>query len=156
SKPVGTRPIRGASGSAASQREACHSAGRVRRSVRWNRFLELGRPALRRLRKPPILTDDLPGPAATVVKIAPLPANEQERLASLERYNVLDTPPEPAFDDLTRLTAQLCAAPVSLIALLDSSRVWFKSRFGLAAAEAPRDYSFCSHTILQRELLVVE
>ena len=90
------------------------------------------------------------------VKIAPLPPNEAARLAALHRYDVLDTPPEPAFDDLTRLAAQICGTPISLITLLDASRQWFMSRTGLETSEAPRDVSFCSHTILQPDLSIVE
>jgi PAS domain S-box-containing protein len=90
------------------------------------------------------------------VKTAPLPANETERLAALRRYNVLDTQPESAFDDLTRLAAQICGAPISLITLVDANRQWFKSRFGLDTVETPREQSFCTHAILQSELLVIE
>ena len=53
---------------------------------------------------------------------APLPPNEAQRLAALRRYNVLDTAPEAAFDDLTRLAAQLCGTPISLISLIDENR----------------------------------
>ena len=90
------------------------------------------------------------------MKIAPLPPNEAGRLAALRRYDVLDTDPEPAFDDLTRLAAQICGTSVSLITLLDQSRQWFKSRTGLGITETARDISFCSHTILQSDLLIVE
>lgn len=90
------------------------------------------------------------------MKIAPLPSNETERLIALRRYNVLDTQPEPAFDDLTRLAAQICGAPISLITLVDANRQWFKSHTGLETTETTRGVSFCSHTILQLDLLVVE
>jgi len=90
------------------------------------------------------------------VKTAPLPSNETQRLAALRRYNVLDTQAEAAFDDLTRLAAQICGTPVSLITLLDENRQWFRSRAGLDIAETSRDLSFCSHAILQADLLVVE
>ncbi len=90
------------------------------------------------------------------MKIAPRPANETERLAALQRYAVLDTPPEPAFDDLTRLAAQVCGAPISLITLVDGSRQWFKSRVGWETDQTSRDLSFCSHAILQPGLFVVE
>ena len=90
------------------------------------------------------------------MKIAPLPPNESERLAALRRYDVLDTAPEPAFDELTRLAAQICGTSTSLITLLDESRQWFKSRMGLDISESSRGESFCSHTILQNEMLLVE
>jgi PAS domain S-box-containing protein len=90
------------------------------------------------------------------LKTAPLPANETERLAALRRYGVLDTPPEPAFDGLTRLAAQICGTPISLITLLDERRQWFKSHLGIEQSETPRDFSFCSHAILQDGLFMVE
>ena len=83
------------------------------------------------------------------MKTAPLPANETERLQALRRYDVLDTLPELAFDELTRLASQVCGAPMALITLVDESRQWFKSRVGLDAPQTARDISFCSHTILQ-------
>src|SRR6185503_17463308 len=87
---------------------------------------------------------------------APLPPDESERLAALERYDVLDTPPEAAFDEITRLAAEICGTPIALITLLDETRQWFKSRVGLELTQTPRSFSLCAHTILQAELLVVE
>ena len=56
-----------------------------------------------------------------------LPPNEAERLAALRRYDVLDTGPEEAFDDLTRLAALACRTPISAIEFVDADRVWVKS-----------------------------
>ena len=86
---------------------------------------------------------------------AALPSNESDRLQALLNCNVLDTPPEPAFDDLTTLAARLCTAPIALVSLVDENRQWFKSRVGLDAVETPRDYAFCAHTILQSEPLII-
>jgi PAS domain S-box-containing protein len=84
-----------------------------------------------------------------------LPNDEAERLESLRGYQLLDTLPEQAFDDLTALAAHICDAPISLISLVDERRQWFKSRHGLTVAETARDVSFCGHAILDTELFVV-
>ena len=87
--------------------------------------------------------------------IAPIPPNEKERLAALERYNVLDTLPEQEYDDLTFLAATICEVPISLITFVERDRQWFKSTLGLDARETPRSQSFCAHAILSDDLFVV-
>ena len=87
---------------------------------------------------------------------APEPTNEQERLKALRDFEILDTAPEKSFDDITLLAAQLCETPIALITLLDEKRQWFKSRVGMEILETPRDVAFCTHTVLQKDVLVVE
>jgi PAS domain S-box-containing protein len=87
---------------------------------------------------------------------APLtPCDEKARLEVLHSYEVLDTPPEPSFDDITRLAALICGTPIALISLVDERRAWFKSRLGIEPQEMPRALSFCSQAIVRSELLVV-
>ena len=80
---------------------------------------------------------------------APLPANEAQRLVRLRAYEVLDTPSEAAFDDLTLLAAQICGVPTAMVSLVDEKRQWFKSKLGISATETSRDVAFCAHTILR-------
>ncbi|MBZ0097258.1 MAG: EAL domain-containing protein [Sulfuricella sp.] len=79
---------------------------------------------------------------------APLPPNEAQRLETLRGYDIVDTPTEPAFEDLTLLAAQICQVPIAVISLVDENRQWFKSIIGLNATETPRDVAFCAHAIL--------
>ena len=73
----------------------------------------------------------------------------------MQRYELLDTPAEPAFDQITRLAAKLLKVPVALISLVDRDRQWFKSRIGLPVQETPRDHAFCAHALESDSLLVV-
>jgi len=82
---------------------------------------------------------------------APLPPDEAQRLESLRRYEVLDTAPEAAFDDLTLLASHICNAPIALVSLVDQDRQWFKSRVGVSETETSRDIAFCAHTILHKD-----
>ncbi len=84
-----------------------------------------------------------------------LPSNESARLEALDRYDVLDTPPEGPFDEMTWLAAQMLGVPIALVSLVDARRQWFKSRFGLAATETSRKVSFCGHAVAQGRLLLV-
>ncbi|MFA9203431.1 MAG: diguanylate cyclase [Flavobacteriales bacterium] len=69
--------------------------------------------------------------------------HEAERLVALARYNILDTLPEPAYDDVVEIASCVAGTPIALITLLDQSRQWFKARVGLAVESTPREHSFC-------------
>ena len=86
---------------------------------------------------------------------APLPLNEGARLDALQQYQVLDTAPEAAFDELARLAAQICQTPMASITFIDRDRQWHKSNLGIDAVEVPRDLSFCAHTVTGNDILLV-
>jgi PAS domain S-box-containing protein len=81
--------------------------------------------------------------------------SEDERLAILRDFAVLDTPSEREFDDIVELAAAICDVPIALVSLVDENRQWFKSRFGLEATETARDVSFCAHAIQAGEEVMV-
>ena len=89
----------------------------------------------------------------TVVQ-APMPEDETERLALLASCR-LDATPEVEFDDLARLAARLCDAPVAYVSLMERDRQWFKARVGLEVDEVPRNISPCNHTIQSAGPVVV-
>jgi two-component sensor histidine kinase len=81
--------------------------------------------------------------------------DEEDRLAALRRYSILDTPPEADFDDIVRLAAQVCQCPIALISLIDDRRQWFKAEVGLGVRETPLVASICTKAILQPGLFIV-
>lgn len=85
----------------------------------------------------------------------PIPSNELERLAALKRYNILDTLPDNAFDDATKLVSYICGVPIAHISFIDESRQWFKSEIGIGISEVPREISFCRYTILESKMVEI-
>ncbi len=83
-------------------------------------------------------------------------AAEEFRLQSLQSFGVLDTAPEPEFDEAARHAALVCQAPFALVSLVDRQRQFFKARIGFDVADAPRPGSFCVEAIRQRGIFVVE
>lgn len=86
---------------------------------------------------------------------ASLPENESARLEALQSYQIMDTPPERVYDDLTNLAAYICQTPISLVTFIDETRQWFKSHLGTDLCEVPRDVAFCTHTILETTQILV-
>src|SRR5713226_4456826 len=79
-----------------------------------------------------------------------LPENEAERLNALRRYEILDTPPEPAFDRIAEMAANFFHVPMAGISLVDEGRVWFKSRVGINTEQTARDAGLCSSAMLSQ------
>jgi diguanylate cyclase (GGDEF)-like protein len=80
-----------------------------------------------------------------------IPINEDERINALQRYQILDTPPEGAFDRITALVSQLLNVPVAIASLVDTDRIWFKSHHGLDVSEIERVPGLCASAILSNE-----
>lgn len=85
----------------------------------------------------------------------PIPHNELARLAALKRYNILDSLPEHAFDDATKLVSYICGVPIAHISFIDENRQWFKSEIGIGVSEVPREISFCRYTIMDSHMVEI-
>jgi predicted PurR-regulated permease PerM len=107
-----------------------------------------------------LLVSKMTAPITDEMLPAPTPPNEEARLEELNGLNLLDTPPEADFDQVTERLTRLFRVPIALLTLIDKDRQWFKSQAGLPAdlAEArstPRDVSLCGHVIANDEVLIV-
>ncbi|MEY2472613.1 MAG: phosphoserine phosphatase RsbU/P, partial [Actinomycetota bacterium] len=76
---------------------------------------------------------------------------ERHRMAAVRRYDVLDSPPDGAFDRITALAARLFEVPISIVSVVDTDRIWFKSHHGVDVDEIPREPGLCASAILQNE-----
>ncbi len=83
------------------------------------------------------------------------PVDDTERLQALQRYGILDTPMEPAYDELADIAGHVCEAPVALVSFVDRDRQWFKSAQGLPDRETPLDQSVCRYAIRQSDVFIV-
>ncbi|MGC2403250.1 MAG: PAS domain S-box protein [Acidobacteriaceae bacterium] len=81
--------------------------------------------------------------------------DETERLKALLQHEILDTLPDPAFDEIARMAASICNAPYAFIGFLDWSRVWFKSTVGFTARHIPRNGSPCQFLLLDGKSMLV-
>ena len=107
-----------------------------------------------------LLVSKITAPITDEMQPAPTPPNEEARLAELNGLNLLDTPPEADFDQVTERLIRLFRVPIALLTLIDKDRQWFKSQAGLPADLAkarstPRDVSLCGHVIANDEVLIV-
>lgn len=81
---------------------------------------------------------------------------EIRRLENLRKYEILDTPSDGDFDEITSLAAKIFEVPVAIITLVDTDRIWFKSSFGLEIEEIPRDPGLCSSAIMSDDIYIIE
>jgi two-component sensor histidine kinase len=82
-------------------------------------------------------------------EVVAFPSNESRRISVLRRYDILDSPPDGSFDRITALAAKLFEVPISIISLVDTDRIWFKSHHGLEVEEIGRDLGLCASCILE-------
>jgi GAF domain-containing protein len=85
-----------------------------------------------------------------------VPANEKERVETLKKYQLLDTPPDGTFDRITALAAMIFKVPIAIISLVDTDRIWFKSQHGLDVKQINRDPGLCASAILSNDLYIIE
>jgi diguanylate cyclase (GGDEF)-like protein len=100
----------------------------------------------------------MPIVTAHVSSVTPTPqeaAQEAQRLSALRSLEVLDTPPDPDLDRLTRLVAHVFNVPTCLVSMVDSEQLWFKARCGFADPRFPRETSICHHVVMKQQTLVI-
>lgn len=81
---------------------------------------------------------------------------EIKRIENLHKYQILDTPQDGYFDEITSLAAKIFDVPVAIITLVDTDRIWFKSSYGIDVEEIPRDPGLCSSAIMSDDIYIVE
>lgn len=81
--------------------------------------------------------------------------NEELRLDALRTYEILDTPAEPAFDEIVALAAELCGVPIALLTFIDDKQQWVKAAVGTEERSLAREVAFCAHTIQHDAVMVV-
>ncbi len=85
-----------------------------------------------------------------------IPANEADRMRAVRRYDILDTPPDGAFDRIAELAAELLGVPIAIVSIVDTDRIWFKSHHGLdGVSQIDRDPGLCASAILHETPWVV-
>ena len=93
--------------------------------------------------------------AADKSLITDMSNTEIERLEALRELDILDTAPEPAFDDIVAIASTVCKTPVALVSLVTDDRQWFKARVGFEPCETPLSQSVCAHAVASGEMLII-
>lgn len=96
-----------------------------------------------------------PGVAAEAPPSDVSAANEEARMRAVERYRILDTPPDGTFDRIVGLAARMFCVPVAIVSVVDHDRIWFKAHHGTEVGEIGRDPGLCASAILQEDAWVV-
>ncbi|MEO5966696.1 MAG: GAF domain-containing protein [Ferruginibacter sp.] len=81
---------------------------------------------------------------------------EIRRIENLKKFDILDTPPDGSYDEITSLASKIFDVPIAIISLVDTDRIWFKSAYGLDAEEIPRSPGLCSSAIMSDDVYIVE
>ena len=81
---------------------------------------------------------------------------ETRRIENLHKYEILDTPMDGSYDELTALAIKIFDVPIAVISLVDTDRIWFKSAYGVDAEEIPRSPGLCSSAIMSDDIYIVE
>ena len=89
------------------------------------------------------------------MKYAAIPENEKERLEELELYDIMDTAPEKAYDDIAELATFVSGMPVAMVSFLDQTRKWYKAVTGVKSREMDRGIAVCSHTIVDETAIMI-
>ncbi|MBX9400531.1 GAF domain-containing protein [Lysobacter sp. BMK333-48F3] len=89
----------------------------------------------------------MPTAASRPAAAPPSAIPESERQRALDRLRIVDSLPEPVYDDLVKLAATVCDTPIALVSLIDRDRQWFKARVGLDDRETARSVAVCDHAI---------
>lgn len=92
----------------------------------------------------------------TVDRAGLIPPDEVERLRAVRRYDILDTPPDGAFDRIAELAARIFGVPVATVTIVDEDRIWFKATYGADLTEMGRDPGLCGSAILVDEPTSIE
>ena len=94
-------------------------------------------------------------PGLSVMPPAQRRADEADRLRTLLKAHILDTPPEKEYDDIVKMLSHLSGFPIALVSLVEEHRQWFKAKACTFSDETARTVSFCDHVVESREMLVV-
>jgi two-component sensor histidine kinase len=85
-----------------------------------------------------------------------IPIDEHQRMLAVRRYDILDTPPDGAFDRITALAARRFNVPIAIISVVDTDRIWFKSHHGLPVEQIDRKAGLCASAILAQDPHILE